>query len=323
MGNALFLLIIMFVLPAVCLAEGVEGYSIADVSKMPVTGHNITIDKNIDDWVGRQPSRDNTAVISKGEFIFKDATADDTGTGNYSYATNKALHKGSDLKEVRVTYDKDNLYLLIVCDRPGDWWAPYRLIGIDQDGAKGGRGGTTILAQGEISRLSADEGCFGELRVSADLACEYVVGISQTYKGRIWNKGGNLIARCEKRPSDTEGFKVDDADWRAVEVAIPLKLIGGSPEGQTWRFIVATSQQDYDVAREIEEASSEWHGGGGEESDLDGVDPDYYDLASPDKEVQEKELNSYRAGADPGDTDAFATINESYLIVNFGGYVPM
>ncbi|KPK41510.1 MAG: hypothetical protein AMJ78_05275, partial [Omnitrophica WOR_2 bacterium SM23_29] len=246
MGKVLFILIITFALPAVCLAEEAEGYSVADVSKIPVAGHKITVDKSINDWVGELPPLDNSAVVSKGEFIFKDAASDDTGTGNYSYATNKALHKGSDLKEFRVTWDKDNLYLLIVCDRPGDWWAPYRLVGIDQDGAKGGRGGTQVLAQGDMDELSSDSGLFGELTVSPELACEYVIGISSTYKGRIWDASGKLIARRECETDDTPGFKIDDDNWRAVEVAIPLKLIGGSPEGQTWRFIVATGQQDYD-----------------------------------------------------------------------------
>ncbi|KPK42532.1 MAG: hypothetical protein AMJ78_02270, partial [Omnitrophica WOR_2 bacterium SM23_29] len=283
----------------------------------------ISVDKSLRDWIGILPEQENTATVSEGEYIWNDAADDDTGDGDYTYPTDRALKRGADLREFRVTYDKDNLYLMIKCDRPGDWWAPYRLVGIDQDGAKGGRGGTEVLIQGDMDELSSDSGSFGELRVSPELACEYVIGISSTYKGRIWDANGELVARREGEADDTPGFKVDDSNWFAVEVAIPLKLIGGSPEGQTWRFIVATSQQDYDVAREIEEASSEWHGGGGEESDLDGVDPDYYDLASPDKEVQEKELNSYRAGADPGDTDAFATINESYLIVNFGGYVPM
>ncbi|MFH1778912.1 MAG: glucodextranase DOMON-like domain-containing protein, partial [Candidatus Omnitrophota bacterium] len=247
----------------------------------------------------------------------------DTGDGDYTYPTNKALKKGADLREFRVTYDKDNLYLLIKTDRPGDWWVPYRLIGIDQDGAKGGKGGTQVLAQGDIDELSSDSGSFGELKVSPELACEYVIAISQTYKGRIWDANGKLVAFRNSEADDTPGFKVDDANWNAVEVAIPLSLIGGSPQGQTWRFIVATGQQDYDVAREMEVESSEWHGGGGEESGDDGVDPDYYDLASPDKETQEKELGSYKEGADPGNTDAFATIEKSYLIVNFGGKKPM
>jgi len=227
------------------------------------------------------------------------------------------LKKGADLREFRVTYDKDNLYLMIKCDRPGDWWAPYRLIGIDQDGAKGGRGGTQVLAQGDMDELSSDSGSFGELKVSPELACEYVIGIFNSYKGRIWNSDGELIAKKEAQSDDTPGFKIEDFNWFAVEVAIPLELIGGSPEGQTWRFIVATGLQDMDILREIEQETSEWHGGGGETSDENGPDPDVYDLASPDKETQEKELSSYDPTGDPEDINSYATIKRSYLVVTF------
>ncbi|KPK41420.1 MAG: hypothetical protein AMJ78_05540, partial [Omnitrophica WOR_2 bacterium SM23_29] len=167
----------------------------------------------------------------QGEYIWKDAQGDDTGDGDYTYPINKALKKGADLREFRVTYDKDNLYFLIKTDRPSDWWVPYRLIGIDQDGAKGGTGGTQVLVQGDIDEISFDSGSFGELKVAPELACEYVIGISSTYKGRIWDANGKLIARKEGEADDTPGVKVDDANWNAVEVAIPLKLIGGSPSG--------------------------------------------------------------------------------------------
>ncbi|MFA5094790.1 MAG: glucodextranase DOMON-like domain-containing protein, partial [Candidatus Omnitrophota bacterium] len=84
------------------------------------------------------------------------------------------------------------------------------------------------------------------------------------------------------------------------------------------RFIVAVGQQDYDVAREIEEVANEWHGGGGESSEANGVDPDVFDLAGADKATQERELGSFKMSASPGDTQGFATIDRSYLTVNFG-----
>jgi hypothetical protein len=288
-----------------------------EAAKIPIKGKTIKVDKSIREWADIDVKEEGVAIITEGEYVFLDHKGDDTGDGNYTYPTNKALRKGADLREFRVTWDKNNLYFLIKTDRPGDWWAPYRLIGIDIDGAKGGKEDMTVLAQGDIDELSSDAGSYGEVRVSENLACEYVVGISSTYKGRLWDKKGKLIAWRDGQPSDTKGFKVDDANWYAVEVAIPLDLIGGSPAGKTYRFIVGVGQQDYDHLREIEEVESEWHGGGGETSDEDGVDPDFYDLAAWSTDVQEKELSSYDENGNPGDEEAFAVIKDSYLEVTF------
>ncbi|MDD5072325.1 MAG: glycoside hydrolase family 2 TIM barrel-domain containing protein [Candidatus Omnitrophica bacterium] len=277
----------------------------------PVKGHTIKVDKNIRDWVGTAPAQENTATISGGEYIWEDAKGDGTGNGHYTYPTNKALTKGADLREFRVTWDKENLYLMIKCDRPGDFWTPYRIIGIDQDGAKGGKGGTQVLAQGDGDQ---DTGCYGNLKVSPDLACEYVIGIFNSYKGRIWDAKGKTIARKEGDSNDTPGFMVDDANWNSVEVAIPLKLIGGSPAGHTWRFVVGTGQQDSGIFRKVDKDVSEWHGGGGE---VNGSNPYIYDMASPDRKTQEYELNSYKKDGDSSDPLTFAVINRSYLAVTF------
>ena len=277
----------------------------------PVKGHTIKVDKSTGDWIGAAPDRENTATVSRGEYIWKDAKGDDTGNGHYTYPTNKALSRGADLLEFRVTWDNENLYLMIKCDRPGDFWTPYRIIGIDQDGAKGGKGGTQVLAQGGGDQ---DSGCYGNLKVSPELACEYVIGISNSYKGRIWDAKGKLIARKEGDNNDTPGFLVDNFSLNSVEVAIPLKFIGGSPAGQTWRFIAGVGQQDNGIFRRINKDASEWHGGGGE---ANGSNPYIYDLASPDKKTQEYELNSYKKDGDPCDPDTFATIKRSYLAVTF------
>ena len=277
----------------------------------PVSGHSVKVDKNIKDWTGIAPEKDNTATVNNGEYIWKDEKGDDTGNGNYKYPTDKAVNKGADLREFRVTWDSDNLYLLIKCDRPGDYWAPYRIIGIDQDGATGGRGGSQVLTQGDGD---ADTGCCGNLKVAPELACEYVVGIFNSYKGRIWDARGKLIARKAGDDNDTPGFLIDDYNWNAVEVAIPLKLIGGNPAGKTWRFVVGTGLQDNDVFRKVDKDASQWHGGGGE---TNGSNPYVYDLASPDRKTQENELNSYARDGDPSDPATFAVIKKSYLTVTF------
>jgi hypothetical protein len=246
--------------------------------------------------------------MDAGEFIWTDAKNDDTGAGQYTYPTNKACAKASDLREFRVTYDKDNLYFFIKTSRPGDWWAPFRLIGIDTNGVAGGletKGMTTLPGLGEIN-------------VAPGLACEYTIGISGTYKGFVWDSAGKVIAEKKGDKNDTEGFLIDDYNWNNVEVAVPWSMLGGKPSGQTWRFVVAVGQQDNDHFREVYETVSEWHGGGGEGNDGEtGPDPDCYDLASPTKEIQEKELSGYRATGNKSTPADYAVIERSFLTVTF------
>lgn len=291
-------------------------YSSAEVGGA-FSGHLISIDGSIGDWVGVPPVKSNSSTISQGEYIWKDAEDDDTGNGRYTYPTNIAFGRAADLQEFRVTWDSQNVYFLIKCSRPGDWWVPYRLIAIDKDGAKRGKGGTQILAQGDVNLLGGDSGTFGELRVAPELACEFVIGISSTFRGRIWDANGKLVAKADSKRTDTEGFLIKDSNWSAIEVAIPQRIIG-NPSGKTWRFIVATGLEDHGYLREVYREATEWHGGGGEDTGTeDGTDPDFYDLASPDRETQEAELSSYKSLAPAGDKDAFATIKRSYLTVTF------
>jgi len=316
MAKGIFVLVAVLVISSVSFGEEpeqvVKGLSAAEAGKIPVVGHSIAVDKKINDWVGSASTEENAAVVDNGEYIWKDEIGDDKGNGNYTYPLNKALKKGADLREFRVTYDKDNLYLLFKTDRPSDWWTGYRLVGIHKEAAADGM---MLLAQGDPDEYNFDSGTFANLKVSPDLACQYVVIISSTYKGRIWDAKGKLIARKEDQPDDTPGFEILDSNWNAVEVAIPWSLIGGNPAGQTWKFIVAVGQQDNDIMRAVEEQASEWHGGGGA---ANGANPSVYDLAGADKATQEKELGSYDAEADSGDPKGFATIDKSYLTVNFG-----
>lgn len=304
--------------PEVIAAAAVAADAVAksltaeEAGKIPVTGHSVAVDKNVRDWPGIAPVLDNSAAVSNGEYIWKDAAGDDLGNGNYTYPQDKALKKGADLKEVRITFDKDNLYLLIKTDRPGDWWTGFKVIGIRKEGAAGG---SEVLAQGDKEEYNFDSGTFANLKVAPALACQYVVALSSTYKGRIYDEKGKMIARREAQQDDTPGFQIDDFNWNAIEVAIPLKLIGGNPAGQTWKFIVATGQQDNDVARRIEAQESQYHGGGGAENN---ENPNVYDLAGADKATQERELGSFVPGAQEDDPKGFATIDKSFLTVTFG-----
>jgi len=286
-----------------------------------LSGHPIRVDGSVADWVGTPPEKYNTAIISKGEYIWKDALNDDTGNGKYTYPKNPAFAKASDLEEFRITWDSKNMYFLIRSSHPGDWWSPVRLIAIDTDGMGGGRRGMKVIQQGDLNSLDADTGTFGELRVSNSLAADYVICIAGTYKGRIWDAKGNLVAKDIGEKTDTRGFKIKDSNMCAVEVQVPLKILG-NPAGKTWRFIVAMGTEDKEHLREIHKEADDWYGGGGEDTfSEDGVDPDYYDLASPSQTTQEIELSSYKPNAPAGDTSAFAVIEKSYLQVKFSPYL--
>lgn len=274
----------------------------------------IKVDKNISDWTGTPPEQENTSCVSNSEFIWKDVKGDDTGNGKYYYPANQELARGADLLEFRATYDAKNVYFLIKTTRPGVWWAPFRMIGIHKVGQKGG---LSFFPQGDGDSLDPATGCFSELRVSGDLSLHCTIAILGTYKGYIWDENGKLVARKLGENTDTKGFLVDDDKWNAIEVAVPISIIG-NPAGQTWKIIVGVGQEENGHFREVYEEGDEWHGGGGEGKDVeDGVDPDVFDLASPSQEIQEKELASYKENGKAGDVASFAVITESFVPVYF------
>lgn len=305
-----------FILALIVLALAQQCRALAEETS--VTGHPIdAADKRLTDWIGIAPEIENTSVYSNGEFIYKDAKGDDTGAGAYTPPTSASLQNAADLLEFRVTFDEKNVYFLIKCTTPGEWWAPYRIIGIDKDGALGGLAGATVLAEGNPYDVNSYNGTYAELKVMPHLACEYVIAISSTYKGRIWDDKGKLAAKRDAEPNDTPGFQIGDPMWPIVEVAVPINIIG-NPAGQTWRFIIGMGTQDKDYAREVFKEAEEWHGGGGEgKSGETGPDPDIYDLAGADKKTQEQELASYKSTGEPGETTAYVTINKSFLTVKF------
>lgn len=293
--------------------------SLADAGEIygPLSGHPIRVDGSVADWVGIAPTKPNTGAISKGEFIWKDAFRDDTGNGRYTYPKNPAVARAADLEEFRVTWDSLNVYFLIKTAMPGEWWAPYRVIAVDTDGAGAGRKGMRIIQQGDINTTDPDTGIFGELRVSSSLAADYVIAIAGTYKGRIWDAKGKLVAKAAGEMTDTPGFKIKDSNVCAVEIQVPQKIIG-NPRGRIWRFIVASGLEDHEHAREIYKEVNEWHGGGGEDTTAeDGIDPDFYDLASPNQNTQEIELAGYKPNAPAGESQSFAEIKKSYLEIKF------
>lgn len=283
---------------------------------VPLEGHTVKVDKNILDWLGKAPGKENSYALSNNEFIWKDAIGDDNGNGSYAYPLSPSFKNSADIKEVRITFDKKCLYFLIRAGRPGDWWAPYRLIGIHKEGST--EQSTEVLAEGSLDQVAADNGCYGEVRVAPELACQYIIGTAGTYKGRIWNAKGDIIAKKESSPADTPDFMVDDDNWENIEIAVPFSVIG-NPKGQTWKFIIGMGTQDGEMLREVAGTVSEWNGGGGEgeAGSAGGVDPDLYDLAGGDRKGQQLDLGGYLPGGKAGDAKAFSVIKNSFLEITF------
>ena len=300
-----------------CLLITLSNYAYSAGKEREVRGHSIKIDKSVKDWIGIPPVKENTWIISKGEYIFRDAKKDDLGSGLYEYPTNEAFGRCADLREFRVTCDDKNLYILIRFNAPNEWWVPFCVIGIDRDGAYGKIGRNQVLAQGGLDYIDPDDGVYAELKVSPELSCGRVIAIYSCFKGRIWDAKGKLLARKQGEDNDTKGFLIEDDNVSAIEMAIPFEIIG-DPRGRIWRFVVATGLEDGGHLREIAKETSEWRGGGGIGDGEEGeADPDVYDLASRSSKLQMEELKSYKKHSPKGDSDAFATIEKSYLTVRF------
>lgn len=288
------------------------------VAQDAVMGNSIHInDKSLADWKGTPPDKDDTGIYSEGEYIWRDALDDDKGNGRYTYPQEPIFEKCADLQEFRVTFDKDNLYFLIKAEKPKEWWVPFRIIGITT--AQPTEGLSQVYPQGGKDEPDSYKGAYGEIKVSKELAPHYVIGLSGTYKGRIWDKTGKLIAKVDgpDTGNDTPGFQVATVDWQTMQVGISWKILGiEPPEGETWKFVVGMGCQDYDHLREVDAQAAQWHGGGGEGSfNEDGPDPDVYDLAGAPIDKQQEDLSGYGSGFDPGQ---YSEIKNSYLSVKFG-----
>lgn len=282
---------------------------------IPLAGHSIKIDKSLSDWKGDLPPQDDSWMVDQGEYIWRDAQGDDKGPGAYTYPTNAAFGNCADIREVRVTWDSKNVYIMIKCRRPGDWWAPYRLVGIHKENSA--EPFTTLLAQGSPEDRNPEEGCLGNIKVAPELACQYVLGLSSTWKMYLWNAKNKLIGKRTGKEDDTPGLRMDDVNWSAVEVALPIEIIG-NPAGQTWKFIIGTGSQENDYLRSVCADQSEWHGGGGDGDDKEpGACPSLFDLAGASKAAQEKDLAGYKRGGSNSDSSGFTTIRNSYITVKF------
>lgn len=284
-----------------------------------LTGKTIHInDKSTAEWTGVPPTADNQSVYSEGEFVWRDAGDDDKGNGSYQYPQDPSLDRSADIQEFRVAFDRENLYLLITIRKPNEWWVPYRVVGIRTDQAADGL--SPVFPQGAIETLNTYEGTYGEIKVAPELAPHFVLGISGTFKGRLWDRTGKLIAKCDgpDTGNDTPGFKIATVDWAQTQIAIPWQILGvPPPQGKSWKFVVGAGCQDYDRMREVDIEPSQWHGGGGEgRFNDDGPDPDVFDLVGASLAEQQEDLGNYTTGNNS--PDHYSVIKKSFVEVKFG-----
>ena len=275
--------------------------SVAMIVQMPtaraqVGPKTITVDGDPSDWTGVPSPLADTAIENGGEYIWTDATVDDTGAGAYTYPTNAVFVPGTfDLTEVRVTADADNLYFLIrIADLTNPWISDpgisLQKFGIFLDT---GTGGLTAAAPNLVTGT--------DFEYSAIVA----QATWQPENAKIFNAAGDWWPI---------GYAADSTN-EAIEVSLPLQFIG-DPSGQTWGIYLWIGGQDGFGPggwRDVTAAGGEWAFGGGSDTLFD---PAVVDLAF--STTQAAELDSY-----DDSTSSQATVT-SMASVTFGsvGFVP-
>ncbi len=230
----------------------------------------ITVDGNPSDWTGTAPLVPDTSFedLVANEWIWLDATGDDTGDGDYTYPKAGDLNVTGlfDIREVRFTADANNLYVLI---RIGDLNNPW-----------GGSDGFSTVAL--VLLIDVAAGGQTAARPNVDVAAvsgwEYWAKIAQTgwhgENAKVFDASGNWA------PITNKG----DAALDAIEASIPLAFIGKDghdPNGATWKFMLGIggfAGENPNGFRGVKAARwcCDWEFGGGD----DGAnDPEVIDIA--------------------------------------------
>jgi hypothetical protein len=248
---------------------------------------DITIDGSINDWNAVSLPVENTWNTSYREYIWQDAQGDPRGDGNYVYPNNPRYEGGSlDLREFRVAVDSDNINFLLIFqsidDGSGDGTdGPYgfseQIIEILIDTNRNGTGRQDTIRN---ARLKIDD----------DLGWEYALWADGWGNGYLEDDQGNVFTTVSARGSPVSN---------AVEISIPASgdLI---PDFEVWRYIVLIgAQDDLSLPDPIEGSRSGFlkvdatdsPSGGGGGIDLNGADPNVYDMAFANPQADQ--LNNY------------------------------
>ena len=297
--------------------SGVHNAAAAPVGPLgPVGPETITVDGDPSDWTGTVPT-DNTAAVSNGEFVWNDTAGDDTGNGSYTYPTNTThgepwptnatFNPGLfDLRELRITADAQNLYLLIKVENLTNPWG-------------GSDGFSTVAAVLLIDTTLNGSGTLTSrpnVNITAGQGWEYYVKIGQTgwqaENAKVFDTSGHWAPIVNKA----------NTAFDSIEVSVPLAFIGKDGyniNSATWGFMFflqSHAGENADGFRGVTLAGGGYVFGGCDSSVY--MCPEIEDLAfSPDNAAQETELGTFG-------TDHPATMSSSaQLTFDAGiGFVP-
>jgi len=265
----------------------------APSARAAVGPKTITVDGDPSDWTGMNIIP-NTGVESNGEFVWNDAAGDDTGDGDYTYATAPDLNVTGlfDLREFRVTADASNLYILV---RVGDLNNPW-------GGSDGFSTATGVLLIDTTRDTNGQINSLPNVNVAAGSGWEYYV--------RLGNPGWHATAKkifdrsaSAWAPIENKGDPATDV----IEASIPLSFIGKDGygiNGATWRFFFFLQSHDGATVTSFRDVVAAKYTGGGDPGNGASYvfgggadhpyDPEIMDIAFAATQLtQEGELNSY------------------------------
>jgi hypothetical protein len=248
----------------------------------PVGPKTITVDGDPSDWNGTVPASD-TAAVSNGEFVWNDTAGDDTGNGSYTYPTSADFGAGLfDIRELRITADAQNLYVLIKVANLSNAWG-------------GSDGFSTVAAV-----LLIDTTLNGSGQLTARPNVNITAGQGWEYYAKIGQSGWQAE---NSKIFDTAGHwapivnKANTA-FNSIEVSIPLAFIGKDGydiDGATWGFMFflqSHAGENADGFRTVSAAGAAYEFGGCDSTVYNC--PKIEDIAfSADKASQEAELSTF------------------------------
>jgi len=263
-------------------------------------------------WNGT-PGDPNSGMVSAGEVIWRDASDDDTGDGDYSYPGNDSASRGywgtraADIEEFRVKTDGQSICLMIrVADIPnGATEIPHLALYINND-----------LPQSSAQTDLAES---VEAHTPGDWTWEYII-VLESEAVEVFDAFPPLWVL---RREGVVG-RMDPVS-NVYEVRLPMTAPSwtgvGDPAGQEWAFLLWAGLSDRGEAREVLVSPNRDYPGGGnfgpddfadDGTPVQNTDPDIFDLIGSVREVQEGDLATYAKGSS-------ALIDESWIWVRFDG----
>jgi len=288
--------VLTVVLVATSLLIGAPAASIGPYG--PVGPKTIAVDGDPSEWTGAVPGA-NSGAAASGEFVWNDTAGDDTGDSDYTYPRAGDLNRSGlfDIRQIRITADSANLYVLVTLANLSNPWG-------------GSDGFSTVAAVLLIDTTLDGSGQLTarpNVNITSGRGWEYYAKIGQTgwqaESAKVYDAAGKWAPIQNKA----------NAAYNAIEVSIPLSFIGKDGydiDLATWGFMFFLQSHDgfqADGFRDVRGARwcCDWEFGGG----TDGpYDPKVMDLGfSTSRAAQEAELGSYTSSA-PAEMTSFATV---------------